>query len=203
MLRLYVTRHGETVWNTQRRLQGWKDSPLTEKGIHHAKLLGNRLQDVEFQAVYSSPSNRTVTTTECILENRTQSIMTDDSLREIHMGHWEGQTEDELDEHDVAMYQSFFYAPHRFEATTGESFTDVENRVVQILNRITSENDEGNILVVTHTVIIKILLKYVKNIPLENLWEPPYIHDTSLTVLEIDNGQMNFVMEGDISHREQ
>ncbi|MEH6943974.1 histidine phosphatase family protein [Bacillus sp. JJ722] len=202
MLKLYVTRHGETIWNTQKRLQGWKDSALTEKGIHHAKLLGNRLQDIEFQAVYSSPSNRTITTTECILGERKQQILTDDSLREIHMGNWEGKTEDELDEQDVEMYRAFFYEPHRFEATIGESFADVQNRVEQFLQRITSENESGNILVVTHTVVIKVLLKHIKNLSLENLWEPPYIYDTSLTVLEIDNGQMKFVMEGDISHRE-
>ncbi|TQR15623.1 histidine phosphatase family protein [Psychrobacillus soli] len=41
MLILYITRHGETVWNTQKRMQGWSDSELTEKGISNAVSLGS------------------------------------------------------------------------------------------------------------------------------------------------------------------
>lgn len=32
-MKLYLMRHGETLFNTQKRVQGWCDSPLTEKGI--------------------------------------------------------------------------------------------------------------------------------------------------------------------------
>lgn len=202
MLRLYITRHGETVWNTQQRLQGWKDSDLTEKGVHHAKLLGDRLKEIDFQAIYSSPSKRTIKTTSYIMGEKKHSIIEDNNLREIHMGHWEGRTAEDIIEEEAEQYDRFFYTPHLFEATTGESYHDVENRVKHILQRITSEQSSGNILVVTHTVIIKMLLKHIKNIPLEQLWGDPYIHDTSLTLLEIENGQMKFVLEGDISHRQ-
>jgi broad specificity phosphatase PhoE len=53
MLHIYITRHGETEWNTEGRLQGWSDSPLTEKGRRDAILLGNRLQDISFSAIYT------------------------------------------------------------------------------------------------------------------------------------------------------
>nr|WP_201714684.1 histidine phosphatase family protein [Rossellomorea arthrocnemi] len=66
MLRLFVTRHGETVLNTQRKLQGWKDSDLTENGMENALSLGNRLKDVEFHSIYASPSNRTLMTASLI-----------------------------------------------------------------------------------------------------------------------------------------
>ncbi|MGM9925472.1 MAG: histidine phosphatase family protein [Bacillus sp. (in: firmicutes)] len=202
MLRLYVTRHGETVWNTQQRLQGWKDSPLTEKGVHHAKLLGKRLQDIEFQAVYSSSSERTIATAEYIMGKREQPIIPDDNLREIHMGRWEGKTADELGEKEAEAYHAFFHMPHRYVAESGENYDVLQNRVLQALQRIMSEHDSGDILVVTHTVVIKMLLKYANNLPLEELWGEPYIHDTSLTVLEIRDGQIEVAMAGDISHRE-
>ena len=32
-MKLYLIRHGETLFNTQKRVQGWCDSPLTENGI--------------------------------------------------------------------------------------------------------------------------------------------------------------------------
>jgi broad specificity phosphatase PhoE len=62
LLRLFVTKHGETVLNTQRKLQGWKDSDLTENKMENALSLGNRLKDVEFHSIYASPSNRTLMT---------------------------------------------------------------------------------------------------------------------------------------------
>jgi len=66
MLTLYITRHGETVWNTQKRMQGWKDSPLTETGRQNAFSLGERLAHIPFRAVYSSPSGRTKETASLI-----------------------------------------------------------------------------------------------------------------------------------------
>ncbi|NLN47970.1 MAG: histidine phosphatase family protein, partial [Clostridiales bacterium] len=36
LLKLYLTRHGQTLWNLEGRFQGWNDSPLSEKGISNA-----------------------------------------------------------------------------------------------------------------------------------------------------------------------
>ncbi|TXK90538.1 histidine phosphatase family protein, partial [Parageobacillus sp. SY1] len=47
MATLYLTRHGETRWNVEKRMQGWQDSPLTEKGRQDAMRLGKRLEEVD------------------------------------------------------------------------------------------------------------------------------------------------------------
>ncbi|WP_416828475.1 histidine phosphatase family protein [Ectobacillus polymachus] len=200
MVILYLARHGETLWNTQQIMQGWSNSELTESGIRHAISLGNRLKDVPFQAVYASPSKRAVHTAELIMQNRnTPSIIVNDNLRELKLGEWEGKTQSYVEEHYPTEYHDFWYAPARFTVVGGESFTDFQKRVFLFLKQM--EQQEGNVLVVTHTVVIKYLLAYFKDIPLEKLWDPPYIHDTSLTVIE-RNGEMNQVMlEGDHSHR--
>lgn len=52
---VYVTRHGETEWNVAKRMQGRKNSTLTENGILQAKQLGERMKDLSIHAVYSSP----------------------------------------------------------------------------------------------------------------------------------------------------
>lgn len=57
-MKIYLTRHGETQWNIEKRLQGWKDSELTEKGVNNALKLGDRLFNTEFNAIYTSPSQR-------------------------------------------------------------------------------------------------------------------------------------------------
>jgi broad specificity phosphatase PhoE len=54
MTRLYITRHGETLWNTEKRMQGHNDSELTETGRNQACLISKALVDIEFDAIYSS-----------------------------------------------------------------------------------------------------------------------------------------------------
>ena len=45
---IYLTRHGETEWNLESRIQGSLDSRLTKRGIEDAKRLSQRLKDVDF-----------------------------------------------------------------------------------------------------------------------------------------------------------
>lgn len=201
MLKLFVTRHGETVWNTHQRLQGWKDSELTENGIQNALLLGNRLKDIEFQSIYASPSKRTIHTATLIKGNRELSIIEDENLREINLGEWEGQTQEDLIDMYPEEYYAFWNTPHLYTTNSGESFEQLQERVLRFLHRILSKHKDGNVLIVTHTVLIKALLLHCKNLSIEELWAPPYIHDTSLSLIEVEDGEMTIKLEGDISHR--
>lgn len=203
MLTLYITRHGETLWNSEKKLQGWKDSELTEKGKRNARLLGERLKDIEFSAVYSSPSQRTLATTELILVEKKIAILQDENLREINMGTWEGQTHTSLQETYPEAYLAFWKTPHLYSSESGESFEQLGRRVAAFLKRLKNEHTSGNVLVVTHTVFIKALLLHMKKLPLEKFWEGAYIHDTCLTVMELDGEQVNIILEGDVSHREE
>ena len=57
MINLYVTRHGQTVWNVERKFQGRKDSPLTELGKMQALLFHERLKKLDVDIIYCSPSH--------------------------------------------------------------------------------------------------------------------------------------------------
>jgi broad specificity phosphatase PhoE len=200
LLKLYITRHGETVWNAEKRLQGWKDSQLTENGIHNAKALGSSLKGTSFVSVYASPSDRTVQTAKYIMDNQNVPLKLDDRLKEINMGDWEGLTQAEVSEYDADLFHAFWNTPHLYVPVKGEGFFDVQKRAMEAISMIRSQHESGNILVVTHTVVIKCLLAYFKRLPIEKLWEPPYIHDTSLTVIELSR-EAKIILEGDISHR--
>ncbi|MGD6830941.1 histidine phosphatase family protein [Sutcliffiella halmapala] len=201
MLTLYITRHGETLWNTEKKLQGWKDSELTENGKRNARLLGERLKNIDFAEVYSSPSQRTLATAELILGEKQIAILQDENLREINMGDWEGQTHDYLKEAYPQAYQAFWNTPHLYKNETGENFEQLKGRVARFLDRLQKEQTDGNVLIVTHTVFIKALLLHMKKLQLENFWEGAYIHDTCLTVIELSDNQINILLEGDVSHR--
>lgn len=204
MLTLYITRHGETEWNIQKRMQGLSDSELTQMGIENARSLGNRLMNVNFTSIYSSPSRRTATTSELIREERVIPIFFDDQLREINMGDWEGKTQTYIKDNYPYEYQAFWEMPHLFKPCGGESFVTFMDRVICVFDKIISENKKGSVLVVTHSVVIKAVLSYFKKLPLEKLWEPPYINDTSLTIVEIaETGESKIKLEGCTLHVER
>ena len=69
-MKLYFIRHGETVWNTQAKLQGKSDIPLNEKGVALARVTGEALADVPFAAIYSSPLKRALQTAQLVAGDR-------------------------------------------------------------------------------------------------------------------------------------
>lgn len=200
MLKLYITRHGETEWNIQKRMQGWKNSNLTERGIANAKALGESLKETEFNRVYCSPLDRTKHTTELILNGRDIEVVYEENLREIHLGEVEGLNQQEANAVHSDFSIHFWEKPHLYKAKSGEDFYQVRERVVKTLDKIIAENPTGNVLIVTHGVILKTIHSYFKNLPMERLWDPPFIYDTSLTIVQIEDGKCNIVVEGDISH---
>jgi probable phosphoglycerate mutase len=200
MLKLYITRHGETEWNIQKRMQGWKNSNLTERGVANAKALGESLKEVKFKRVYCSPLDRTKHTTELILNGRDIEVVYEENLREIHLGEVEGLNQQEANAVYPDFSIHFWEKPHLYKAKSGEDFYQVRERVIKTLDKIIAENPKGNVLIVTHGVILKTIHSYFKNLPMEKLWDPPFIYDTSLTIVEIENGNYNIAVEGDISH---
>ena len=69
-MKIYVTRHSLTLWNEEKRLQGWKDSPLTKQGINDAEKLGEYIKDYQIDQIYSSPIERAYQTSLHIFPNK-------------------------------------------------------------------------------------------------------------------------------------
>ncbi|EIJ79891.1 phosphoglycerate mutase [Bacillus methanolicus PB1] len=203
MLTLYITRHGETVWNAENRMQGRLDSSLTDKGKLHAQLLGRRLENTEFTAVITSPSGRTVQTAELIKGDRQIPIVKDSRLMEIHLGSWEGRTHEEIKEMNAYQFDCFWNKPNLYQNSEGESFQDVLDRVLAVLKDIEQTYSSGNVLIVTHAVVIKTMYMVMKQLPIEEFWSPPIIHGTSLTIVELNDGKKRFLLEADLSHVKQ
>ena len=125
-------------------------------------LLGDRLKDIDFQSIYASPSKRTVHTATLIKGGREQLVIEDENLREIYLGEWEGQTQDALKEKYPEEYHAFWNTPHLYTTDSGESFYQLQDRVINFLKRIMADYDNGNILIVTHSVFIKLYYYIVK-----------------------------------------
>lgn len=204
MLHIYLTRHGETEWNIQNRLQGWMDSPLTSKGINDAMALSQKISAIRFQSIYTSPSMRASNTAKILSGDKEFPIIQDENLREINFGEWEGKTKSEIKERFENEFSSLWESPNSYDHKphNGESLSNVRKRVEEVLKNIIETNKDGNVLIVTHAVIVATMIAYFKNSSTENLWDIPFVHGTSLTHIEIDvdNNYLNLKLQCDIAH---
>ncbi len=200
-MKIYITRHGETKWNKERRMQGSKDSALTPKGIEDAKKLKDRLTPVTFDRIYASPLGRAVETAEIIKGDRNLKIEKLPDFMEMSFGAWEGRTVEDVEEAYGDRYRNFWQAPEIHEPMGGENFDELLERVDRGLKDIIKKGKEEDIcLLVVHAVVIKGIYALVKELPLEEFWNPPFMHGTNLSILEIKGDKKEFILEGDISH---
>ena len=79
-LNIYLVRHGQTYYNIYNKLQGWSNSPLTEKGKQDAKLAGEKVKDIHFDAAFCSDLHRAIETCHTILQ-----LNEKDSVKEPHI----------------------------------------------------------------------------------------------------------------------
>lgn len=207
-MKLYIVRHGQTLWNTERRLQGWLDSELTELGIENAQKLGQSLEKIKFHRIIASPSTRANRTAEIIQAYSGHSgnveIETDIRLREIGLGDWEGKKIDEVEALDPDRHLAFTTYPEKFQVENGETFQEVYQRAAHFLNHLSADSGDSdeNVLIVSHTVTIKAMLLYVMGQPLKTLWETPRLNPTCLTkvVYNQEDGIFKLQVIGDMSH---
>ncbi len=200
MLRFYIVRHGQTEFNVQKRLQGRMDSPLTEKGRENAAALGRYLFDVDFELVLASPSKRAQTTAELICSGRDISVQTEKDMREINLSSWEGRKKEELIKEFPEESDMFWNKPHLYKPQEGDTYYDVQERAINAIKRLAEQYEEGNILIVTHTVVIKAISAYFKGYTMDKLWELPYIVDTCITILEANKDGIKLISEAETPH---
>jgi broad specificity phosphatase PhoE len=93
-LKLYIIRHGKTLFNTHNKVQGWCDTPLTAEGEAAAVNVGRGLADIRFDAVYTSDSGRTIATARLITAQnhfqKSYSVHEMKEFREMYFGKFEG-----------------------------------------------------------------------------------------------------------------
>ncbi|MBP2242407.1 putative phosphoglycerate mutase [Cytobacillus eiseniae] len=200
MLNLYFIRHGETEWNTEKRMQGRFDSELTDKGKKDAMRLSERLKDTTFERIISSPSQRAVDTADLVRGKRPIPIETDERLMEIALGAWQGKTEDEIKALFPVQYDLYWHHPSMYENLEGERFIDVMDRVESFLEGLIDSTPSGNVLVVTHGVVLKTLYLICRNTVIDQLWDPPFMHGTSLTIVKFHDGEKELLLEGCMAH---
>ena len=152
---LYLMRHGQTLFNVRRKIQGWCDSPLTDEGIAQAKRAKTCLEGIEFDHYYCSTAERCSDTLEIIIGDKDYKRLK--GLKERGFGLFEGESED-LNPHFVDFdYDDLF--PHY----GGERTIDVQTRMKETLTTIMEKEDHQTVLAVSHAGACMSFLSTITN----------------------------------------
>lgn len=197
---LYIVRHGQTEWNVLRKMQGHQDSPLTDAGILQAQWLGEYLREEHIDYVYSSSSARARRTAEIIRGDQAHRIVECDEFKEINLGVWEGKTHNDITASHPVEYDHFWNDPEKFRMPGSETFQDVLQRAMGKIQDILTMHSGKSILIVTHTVVVKLLMAHFEGRPLKKNWDPPYIHPASLCKVVVGDDYTDIKLHGYTGH---
>ena len=164
---LILIRHGETLWNTQLRMQGSLDSDLTPKGESQIKALGERMKKVPFDYLYCSDSGRARKTADAISKNTGHTLNFDKRLREKNLGIFEGLTSEEAREQYPEIFQLFKTAGANYVIDQGESTQQLLDRALEVIEEIRIRHPQKVTVLVTHGGVVRVLMKHVLGVPLD------------------------------------
>ena len=157
--------------------------------------------DIDLAALYARTSQRAITTAQIIRAQRPLEIITYEAFREIDMGDWEGKTIDEIQQADAHGLDTFWRKPAEYVPTnSGESFYDLQSRVVPVLDEIVARHPDQAIMIVSHGITLKLMLTHFEQRPLAKLWDPPFIQPTALSKVVIEDSVTTLELNGDTTH---
>lgn len=158
-MKLYITRHGQTDWNAKHIIQGRTDIPLNEEGRKQAQTTSEKLQDLPFDMIISSPLKRAYETASIINQAHQLDILCDERVMERGFGEYEGAALDKLD------FTYFWRPEHEHLFPSCESTTQFYARVHDFINEVKETYADKNILVVAHAGVSLPFYTYFNGMP--------------------------------------
>lgn len=176
-MKIYLVRHGQTLFNQQKKVQGWCDSPLTQEGIKQAIAVSKTLQSIPFAYAYSSTSERAMDTLHYILKDRDVPYAYVKGLKELNFGSLEGKKEADVFT-DIHVYEK------GFEMYGGETMVTSNQLFMACLETIAKSHTD-NVLVVAHGGVIMGALNYLDEARfMKHMQKVGNVENCSVTILE-------------------
>ena len=184
-MKLFFTRHGETDWNFEKRIQGSTDIELNKNGLEQGKELGIALQDkhLHIERIYTSKQKRAEKTAEIVSKYIDKKYEVLEGLEEMNLGLWEGYTWTEVQEKYPEEYSKWLLDRRYTRLLEGESYQDVLDRLLPTLEKII-ETNSSDVLIVTHSAVIMTLLSYLRDTPFSQMVENYNMKNTEIVEIE-------------------
>lgn len=196
--RLFLVRHGQVANFSDGAYNGHNDVDITGLGIRQMEAVASRLKGESLTTICCSNLIRTKRGAEIIAGNNGLTPECYSSLRELHVGLWEGMNLEQVEKRFPGAIDEWRSKGVDYRVPEGESIRDLAGRVIPALKKILDANNGGNIVLVAHGMVNRVILADAMNLELKNVYsiEQDFgclnIIDyfSGFTVVKLMNGQL-------------
>lgn len=180
-MKLYITRHGQTDWNANGRLQGQKDIPLNSLGAEQAEVLRDELADKHFDYIFSSPLSRAYQTAQIINSKHNLDIVCDERIKELNLGKLEGESKgSKLIDFDV------LWTDEMLEPLDVELNHDFYARIADFTDELAEKYEDKDILIVCHAGVYREFYQYFNGVT-DHYLDIPGLHNCEYREFTLHN----------------
>lgn len=202
MMILYLIRHGETDWNTVKRLQGATDIPLNENGEALARATSEGMKDIKIDLIFSSPLKRAYRTAEIVRGKREIPIVVEERVREICFGDYEGLvSKSEGYSIPDPDFKFFFTKTDCYKTPpNGEPISSLLERTKDFLEELKEREDlqDKTILVSSHGAAVRALLSNIEKCDIAYFWGEGVHKNCGVSCIELIDGEFHILWQNKI-----
>ena len=186
--RFCLIRHGETTWNTERRLQGHTDTPLNSRGEIQARQMAQALKNanLSFDILYSSDLQRAVNTANAIEQLFGVQATIESALRERHFGVLQGLSIEQAPIAHPAIWQAHIARELDHDLAGGESILQFAARVEGVIEKLRMLHSGKTILLVSHGGTLDMMYRIASKQSLG-----------SERIVSVPNASLNWIVHND------
>lgn len=167
---IYLLRHGEPDLPAGgKRYIGRTDLPLSSAGREQGRRLQQFFSQINLTRIFCSHLKRSEQTARIISQGHPVQCSVVPEMGEINMGAWEGLTFEAVRHSDPRGFEQRGQDPANYQPSGGESFQQLQNRVIAVFQQIAS-SAKGAIVIVGHAGVNRVLLCHLLEMPLNNLF---------------------------------
>lgn len=182
MTTLFLVRHAVTS-HTGHKLTGWMEGvPLSDEGRKQAEMAAEGLAHLSFDAIYSSPIERTLETARAIADRQAARVKVRKGLGEVEYGAWTNRSLKTLAKTKLWEQVQRFPSAARFP--DGESLREVQSRAISEIERIVAEHPKGKVCCVSHGDVIKLIAAHYLGVHID-LYQRIVIGPASVSVISV------------------
>jgi probable phosphoglycerate mutase len=189
MTRIFLVRHGETVWHADNRYAGRTDVALTPRGREQAERLAEWGTGAQLDAIWCSTLSRARDTAAAVAAATGLELQVDARLCELDFGRAEGLTAGDMRQVFPEALAAFQADPVAHHLPEGEHPRAALERALSCLRAIERAQPEGRVLVVAHTTLIRLVLCHLLRIPPGEYRRVfPAVSNVALTEIDLRHG---------------
>jgi probable phosphoglycerate mutase len=163
---------------------------LTPKGVTQANEIGKFLKSLDISHIYASPIERAHKTAQIVGDHVGLPTTVDERLYELEMGKFSGMAYDDLFAKHGNVFLKFYQGDPTIEENGVETFAQVKNRILSMVDHVRKEHSGKNVLLVTHMDPIKAMISNVMNLNAQSLFEL-IIANASLTIVRDEQNKFS------------